>query len=400
MFRMRGRDNTQLIVASTVSGITGAGFVFVARGALGLESFAPVAQLWTIWSLGAASLLFAFQQWAIHSGVTTVYRAIPSMGEGPRRLLQGSILGSALVLVLLRDRLFHASTLYWPIAAVVILVGTTFVGIARGIQARDGNTRALSVLIAGENLIRFVFAVLIALFGGSRGYYGMALVCGFAIVAIVGRRSTHTEAPESTSGEFAIGSATVAGFLSIAAFLVPTMILAYNGAPPELVSTLFLVLTAVRLPHLILQSGTPKAGALFTRWVADGDVARIRRAHRVIATLALEAALIAALLGYFIGDPVVGRVFDIRGQVNGATYAGAAITSILSLATTFATVLLVSTGQHRLLLIGWLVPAAIAGLAALLLRTVDLTEMAAGLVVLHLVILLLLTVPVGWRSRT
>jgi hypothetical protein len=379
-----------LVAASGVSGIAGAAFVLISRGALGLTEFAPVAQLWTIWSLAAASLLFAYQQWAIQAGVTTMRSAVSNMKGAPLHVFLCSVLGSGLILVLFRFRLFHVQTFWWPAAGIAILVGTTFIGIARGVLAVANRNLDLGISVAGENLIRCSLAAVIVGFGGSRGLYAVALISGFAVVGLVDRGVRSPTGTTFAVVDLSVSSAASAGFISISAFLMPTILLAYNGAIPDQVSTLFLVLTAVRLPHLVLQSGTPKAGALFSRWTANGDVHRIGEARRFIFGGALLAAALSAGIGYLAGDLLVGPVFGIRGKVEASTYALAAAASLLSLGATIATVLLLAENRNRLVVFAWFFPTAISGFAAIAFGVVSLSSITIGMVVLHLVVLGLL----------
>jgi hypothetical protein len=383
-------SDAMLVVASGVSGVAGAAFVLISRGALGLTEFAPVAQLWTIWSLGAASLLFAYQQWAIQAGVVTMRSAVRNLKGAPLNVFLVSVLGASLVLVVFRSRLFHVGTLWWPVAAIMILIGTTFIGIGRGILAGANRSRDLGISVAGENVIRCLLAAAIVGFGGSRGMYAAALVGGFAVVGLVDRGVRDPERAFSRNAELSVSSAAMAGFLSISAFLMPTMLLAYNGAASDYVSTLFLVLTAVRLPHLILQSGTPRAAALFSSWTANGDVGRLRKARAVVFSGTLFVAALSAGIGFLIGSPLIGAVFAIQGKVEPSTYALAAAASILSLGATIATVLLLAEGRNRAVVVAWFLPTAVSGCSAIAFGVVSVFRITMGLVVLHLVVLALL----------
>jgi hypothetical protein len=281
----------------------------------------------------------------------------------------------------------------WPLAGVGVICGATLIGIARGLLARTDRTTALGLSIAGENLIRLTLAVAVWIFGGGRGLFAVALLAGFGVVAFVDRKATRYESNEFrwTRPPMSVGAATVSGFLSIVAFVGPTLLVSHNGAPEETVSTLFLLLTAVRVPHLVLQSGTPRAGTVFGGWVEARDITRIQRTRRNILTATASLASVAWLVGYHLGDAVVGRVYAIRGEVDSATYAFASAASILSLGATIATVLLVAEDRNTLLMLGWAIPTVFGTFGLILFRSVRLGDVSLVLFGTHLCILIGLT---------
>ena len=274
------RGDVQLVAASVLTGLAGAGFILVVQRHLGLTAFSPIAQLWSIWSIAAATLMFAYQQWTIRLGIGHPGRLGPLLRGSPLTLLTLSTLGTAAVAGLARTTLFHTSAWFWPIASGAVVLGTILSGITRGILATAGRHSMLALAIAAENVIRFVLAVGLILSDAPRAWFGVALLAGFTIVGLLAlpveqagaaspTNDDHpglTPAYEVTDGASTLSSAAVAGFLSHVALAGPPILAAFNGADADTVSTMFVVLTAVRLPHLLLQAGAPRAGVVFQDW--------------------------------------------------------------------------------------------------------------------------------------
>ncbi len=387
------KGDLQLLFASAVTGVAGAGFILTVERHLGLVQFAPIAQLWSIWSISAASLMFAYQQWAIRMRVSHSSGYLASLRGQPLTLLVFSVLGAGLGFGIARSTLFQTSSLFWPIAAALIVLGTILGGITRGVLARANRSTALAISIAAENLIRFALAITIILLGAPSWWFGVALLAGFSVIALLLLPDQGPQFPvhSATGGTSTLGSAAVAGFLSHAALAGPPILAATNGGSPETVSTMFVVLSAVRLPHLLLQAGAPRSGVIFQHWVDTGMTHNLRRARIWVAMTGMMLAALAGLIGAGLGDRFIGTVFAIRGEVDPLTYSFISAAAVLSVTATLATVQLVAEQRNRLVVNGWAFPLAGALGLALALEVTELDEIALGLLLLHLIVLSCLT---------
>ncbi len=408
-------SDVQLVAASVLTGFAGAGFILVVQRHLGLTAFSPIAQLWSIWSIAAATLMFAYQQWTIRLGIDHPGRIRTAFRGGPLSMLVLSTLGTALVAGIARTTLFHTSTLFWPVAAGVVVLGTILNGITRGIFATAGRHSMLALAIAAENVIRFVLAVGLILIGAPRAWFGVALLAGFSIVGLMGLpvrgagptrsagedRNDDPAASTITDGATTLSSAAIAGFLSHVALAGPPILAAFNGADADTVSTMFVVLTAVRLPHLLLQAGAPRAGVVFQSWADTDHRSNLDSSRRGIVAVTIILGLMAGLIGAALGDLLIGGAFGIRGQVDPASYAAIAAAAVLSVGATLATVQLVAEQRNRLLVIGWAVPLGLGTALAVLARLSEIDDIAVGLLVLHATVLVTLSVvPLAGARQT
>lgn len=404
----RGRlaADLQLLIASGLTGVAGASFILISERAVGLDAFAPMAQLWTIWSISAATLLFAYQQWAIRIGVGRRVGLLRALRGAPAGLLAASTVGTGLVTLAVRSSLFHSASLFWPAAAAVVVLGTVVGGVVRGQLAATGRHSLLALVIAGDNVVRMVLAIVLVAAGATVGWYAVAHLASYLVLAVGWLPARHLAAPEpSPSPELApgagsdtadlgtatLGTAAVAGFLSHVALAGPPLLVAVNGGSARTVSTLFVVLTAIRLPHLVLQAGAPRAGVAFHGWVESGRQDLLDRARLAILAGTASVAAVAFGAGALLCDLFIGTLFDIRGRVDPVTYGLFAAAGVCSVGDAFATVLLVARGANRFLVTRWLALLTVAVGAGLATGLTDLRATAAGLLALHAVMLVALT---------
>lgn len=403
----RGRlaADLQLLIASGLTGVAGASFILISERAVGLDAFAPMAQLWTIWSISAATLLFAYQQWAIRIGVGRRVGLMSALRGAPAGLLAASTVGTGLVTLAVRSSLFHTASLFWPVAAAVVVLGTVVGGVVRGQLAATGRHSLLALVIAGDNVVRMVLAIVLVAAGATVGWYAVAHLASYLVLAVGWLPARHRAAAREPTpavargaddsaanpGTATLGTAAVAGFLSHVALAGPPLLVAVNGGSARTVSTLFVVLTAIRLPHLMLQAGAPRAGVAFHGWVEDGRRDLLDRARLAILGGTAAVAAVAFGAGALLGDLFIGTLFDIGGRVDAVTYGLFAAAGVCSVGDAFATVLLVARGANRFLVTRWLALLTVAVAAGLATGLTGLRATAVGLLALHAVMLVALT---------
>jgi hypothetical protein len=296
-------------LASLLAGLGALGFLTVGRFSVGLGEFAPVAHVWTVWSLGAATVGFGAQIETIdlrsHGGAAFSSRHI--------RLTAWGVGLAGLATYLWRRELFGSDELFWPIICAVIPLGSFITGLARGSLAAAEDTRRLGVVIAGENTVRFGFALTLLWAGGtSPKVLALILLAGFS-VAIVGwststRRSREVEHDGSPLSSGSAGA--IAGLIAHASLVLPASVLALRGESPEVVAGVFLVLTYLRAPYQLLLGMTPVLTARsFGGHSAQGWSAWLYERRR-LGVASILAMLAAAAFGYLasalISDLLLG----------------------------------------------------------------------------------------------
>lgn len=404
----RGPGDLLVLGAALATGALGAVALIIAQRHLDLEAFAPLAQLWTIWAVLAAGFTFSFQQWAAVQDVNR--RSLLPGGAGSRLLVGLLLLGLAILVLtgITREVIFQSPSMVWPIAAALLPMGTAFNGVRRGQLARHRLRRHLAGVIAGENAIRLAVTLVLVGLDAEPEWFAVAVLAGFAVVIGPTRgTSAISEAPDQV-GRATLGAAATAGFLAYAFMFGSPLLIALAGASATEVSALFLVLTGVRMPFIVLQAVVPQlAVSLAASPDRSGSIAKVRRTIVVFATLGTAAG---AFGGLVLGDLIIGSVFGIRGDVTAAAYALLAGSSVLAASALVATVVLVVEGRNRRILVAWGLPA-VSAIAVTLTGTIDQTvTLATWLLLAHASVALLALVPVrpdlaehpdaGQRSRT
>lgn len=281
--------------ASLASGLGALGFLTVSRFAVGLSEFAPMAHVWTVWSISAATVGFGAQ-------IETIEALGAGRGVLTRRhlrLASGAALVVAILAGLWREVLFGSASMFWPLVCAVIPIGSLTTGIARGRLAAEGRQRRLAFVIAGENVVRLAGAGVILFLGGSARSLAFVLLAGF-LVAIGGLSKmdlarVRTDDAAVSSG----GAGAFAGLVAHASLVLPPSVLALRGEGPEVVAAVFLILTYVRAPYQFLLGMGPvltaqsfsDRPARWDAWLSDG------RRTTIAALIVMPGAAVLGLFG-------------------------------------------------------------------------------------------------------
>lgn len=283
--------------ASLAAGLGALGFLTVGRFALGLAEFAPMAHVWTVWSMAAATIGFGSQ-------IETVEAM--SRGKGPvsirhvRLAVVGAVVAGVLTLVW-RVPLFGTTNLFWPLVCTMIPLGSVMTGAARGRLAANDEPRALAIVIAGENVVRFGLAGVLFLVGTGAEAFAIVVLAGF-VVALVGPVRAGEAGRGATEPRASSGFAgATAGLVAHSCLVLPPTVLALHGEGPELVAGVFLVLTYIRAPYQFLLGLGPALTARsfgertdrISTWLGDGGR---------VAMLGGVGVLMAAGFGFVAGD--------------------------------------------------------------------------------------------------
>lgn len=365
------------MAGALATGVFAALFVLLAQRHLGLENFVPLAQLWTIWGVAAASLTFAFQQWVV----------LRDDGRPLFRLLTRSeyvLVGSASLALFVgtfsfRDDLFRSPSLLWPLLAALVPIGTAGVGTARGLLALRSTPQMLAVAIAGENAIRLVLGLILVLLGSAVTSFGIAVVAPFAAIPLVVGRTgklpskTTADGRGRSTSKSQLGTSALSGLLAYVLFNGTPVVYALRGAPAEDVSALFLLLTAVRVPYLILQGLIP----VFAVSLLDDD----RTLGTVVQRLAWRGVVLGICAGgvaALLGEITVGQAFALGDRVGAVAYGATGTAAVVAVTSLLITVAATSAGHEGRLLQAWALPVAVtyAWLAATSTPSIDAIAIA------------------------
>ena len=274
-----------------------------------------------------------------------------------------------------RDALFHSSSWVWPVAAALLPFGTALNGVRRGELARQQRLAALGGTIAGENLIRLAVTAALIAVGAEAAWFAVAMLAGFLVVVgpAVPTPPRRWRAPAVRT----LSAAAAAGFLAYAFMFGSPLLLAAAGGTAAEVSALFLVLTGVRIPFVVLQAIVPQLAVGLTH--APDRRSAVSRTRRIVAAVAVLGSSAAAAAGYFFGDLIIGSIFGIRGEIGPTTYALLSAASVLAACALISTVVLVVEGRSRRIAVAWAIPAATAPLVAATGVIADTNQLALWL---------------------
>lgn len=306
-------------VASLIAGLGALGFLTLGRFAVGLGGFAPMAHVWTVWSVAAATVGFGAQ-------IETIDRQSRALGVFSIKHVRLGAIGVVLagsVTFIGREALFGSSALFWPAICALIPIGSLVTGLARGALAASNQRVRLAFVIGGENAVRFGIVILLWWLGATPRLLAFALMAGF-VVAFIGLSVADRDirAAEAASSGLSNGSAgAMAGFIAHASLVLPPSVLAFRGESPELVAGVFLILTYLRAPYQFLLgmspvmtarsfAGRPSEG--WSAWLYDG---------RRMAAVALAGMLGAAAFGYLASGVISDLILDGAALVPPIAYA-------------------------------------------------------------------------------
>ena len=376
------RADAWTLAAAVLAGSQAVVVLIVSKTALSDDDFTPVAQLWAMWAVVAASLNFGCQQWAAvrPAGVSMLFE--PSGRRLATALLAVSV-GVTASAYSVRVTLFDDASPWWPLVAGLLPIGTALVGLERGELARLGEHGWLATVIAVENTLRLLATLALAALGAPAPWYGAALLLGFATAFLRRPGVRHTARVELRP----LVVASTAGLSSHALLFGSPILLSLSGGSNDDVVGLFVVLAAVRAPFVLLQGLVPR---IAVRFGARPD--RLVASTRIIVGVGLVAASLAAVTGTVLGDPVVGSLFDVRGEIPRAVYGLLGAAACLGVTVTVVTVRLVAASHVRPLVLAWSLPLLATTVAVLTGSLAGPTALSLWIVTAHVVVVVVVVV--------
>ena len=341
-----------LFVGAVGNGVFGAAAMWLAERQLGLDAFAPLAQLWTLWSLVATGLVFGMQQWEIgrHGGAADAPRS-----RVPRRVVALVVVAAAVLLAVtaaLRTQLFGTGSWWWPLAAASLPLGTAGTGLAYGLLARRRRYGALASLMVAENGLRLAATVVLGLVGATAAPYALTVLVGFLVALVPLWRPSRADAPSGSLGA-SVAALVGIGFATSFTVFGGPLLLGAAGGGAAVVSALFLVLIPVRVPFLLANSSLPGAMVAATERAVMGRADELRRTQGRLAAASAALAVVGALVGAAVVDPVAELVFGAGGVISPAAYGLIGAAAALCLGATFTNVVAIALDHVGATLAAW-----------------------------------------------
>ena len=154
----------------------------------------------------------------------------------------------------------------------------------------------------------------------------------------------------------AVSAVGAAGFGQLCAQVVLTgapLVLAFGGGEPRDVTAVFAALALFRAPYTVgVSLMAPLTGWLTRTWI-DGDSRTWLRVRLGVTGGAVVGAAAAAALAWWAGPWLVGLVFGSEVEISSAAAAVLAGGTVLAMANTMVTVMLVATSHTVALVRAW-----------------------------------------------
>ncbi len=381
---------------ATAGGIGALVFVAVGTRHLGLGGFSPLSQLWTVWAIAAAVLTFSYQQVVIRRSWARAADREPLLVVVPVAAALAVAAGTHPV----RTRLFGSDSPGWVLAAAAIPVGCALIGATRGRWAARERYAGLALMVGGENTIRALAAVALALVGASSPWFAAAILVGFlpALVVPRGRPSRDTALADASSTRTLTGAA-LSGLLSHGTLVIAPVLAAAAGRPGDEVSALFAYLALTRAPYQIAQGIVPRAADRWTGWAAHGAGSDFVRLHRFVVGATAAAVVLAAGASVVVGDRVAGLFFASAGVLDAPTRGLAAVLVVLAVANLAFTVVAISEGRATRASAHWIVAVLVVGAVGIVTRPSSPLTVVALPVAVETLVFAALAVDLGLRHR-
>jgi O-antigen/teichoic acid export membrane protein len=359
------RDSAILASGSVANGLLAYVFFALATQSLGADRAAPVAVLWSYWALAAAVLTLAVQHWVIRTLAHDGHGATVAASL-PRIVVGGGVLSvvAGLVAFAFRQTLFDLDGLAFPAMVAAVTAGSLFTGLVRGALAGRERYRPTAASLAGENLVRVLAAIPVAVFGGGAEAFGVALLIG-PLVGLVWLRSLRFETPAQVSAirnPLALLSGIAGGMLLAQIVLTgaPVVLAVAGGASAE-VTSLFVALAVWRAPYLVAVGIAPQLTTALTRSVVQGRSRRLARLRSLIVAATAAGAALAALIGATLLQPVLRAIFGSDVELSDRQLVELGAGTAVALGNLALLLMLLALGRSRAATGAWLAALAVSG---------------------------------------
>lgn len=393
------RDSTALATGTTIGALLAYAFFALVTQKLGAQRAAPVAVLWTYWGACTAIVTFPVQHWII--------RTLRAAGDGPIAASLRDVWVSVTAIGILasgaswlvREQLFQREDAAFPLLVGLLTIVTLFGGIVRGGLAGRGRFVATATVLAGENLVRLLLALIVLSIGGGAVEVGLALVAG-GFLGLLWPSSYRFEAKaggreRSSTLEFlgAIATGSLIGQLVLVGG--PAVLALLGGAPAE-VTALFATLAFFRAPYVLALGLANQVTGVLTELVASGRFKQLKLLVISIGTVGGISAVLVGWLAALVGPRIIGFVFGADTAPTPEVAAMIASGSAFAIGNLALSLLVIARGDAAVLTRAWLVALGVVGAVLFGAPLAPVERVSAGFLSGELVALVVL-LPVTWK---
>ncbi|MEZ5383515.1 MAG: hypothetical protein R2754_17175 [Microthrixaceae bacterium] len=349
-----------LALASAGAGLLAYAFVVVGTRTYGGAAFAGVAQVWSIWFVGAAVLTFPVQHWIVTTATVDgdferVRRALPGLGA----LVLGAAVALGLLSAVLGERLFDSPKVAYPVALAGVTLGAGLAGVLRGSLAARGRFTAVGGAIVGEGLLRLAVGAAVAGAGGGVAAYGLTVASGL-VVALCWRSAWRFGPPTPGPAPrlaHVLGGLGGGNLIAQGVLTGGPVALALIGGSSSEVTALFVTLALLRAPYLVMLGVSVRITATLSVAAVGGAEALAGR-WRQLMLAALGGAPLAAVAAVLLGPWAIRLVFGADIAITRGVAAAVGCGSALAVANLIASLLSLVEGRSSAVLVAWLAGAA------------------------------------------
>ncbi len=318
-------DTTALGIGSVANGAFAYAYTVVGLRAYGPEAFAPIALVWSMWALAVAATTFPIQHWVN-------WRGESDGGLGRVRATMPALAGYVAAAAAITAGLLWSSIPAlrtdptWIALAAVLVVGSATLGWGRGMLAAQGEYRSVAMIIAGENLVRFVAAAIVVMAGGGIVAFGWTLAIGPLILLPVYRRLRISDRGEPAPFLVALGGLTVAVVVAQGFVQLGPVATEWLDGTDEQISAVFATFALLRAPVLVALGAVTRLTTPLTAAEERPNPAQLGRLLRTVTMAAVGGGAVAYAVGVTVGPDIVRFLFGdgtaIGDVATGATALG------------------------------------------------------------------------------
>jgi len=236
-------------------------------------------------------------------------------------------------------------------------------------------------VVVGENLIRMLAMIPLALVDASVEWYGVGVVAGFLVAPIAWRSGDGPTRVTTAAGHPWLASAV--GAVGYTTMFGAPLLLGATGSADEEVSAMFLVFSIGRVPFVLMIGVLPFL-AVWSETVAshgESDVRRIVAGRVLVGCVA--AAGIVAVTAWLSAEETIGALLETNSVVGNSVWAMVGAASLLAVGCQVLTVLGLALPCRRRLAAVWMIPVVFVAIAVTTSLVMTPERIAAGLVALQ-----------------
>lgn len=349
------------MVAGGLVGAIGAYlFQVIGANAIGSVAFAPISILWTAFFILATVTLVPIEQYVTRE-VASGRSAVPGAARQTYIVIVAAALVAAAFVAVTNDSLFDGEWQYILQAGLLVLgYGLLFFG--KGVLAGRRRFDGVGWVLIVETVARLAAGVVAIWLFADAVTLGWAMVIGgFSVLGLRWWRHDRGSSDKEPSRAAGFLGGYMGGSASSQLLLggAPLAAAAF-GAPPALVSVVFVTFTLYRAPLTLIFALQGRILPYLVALTAEESRARLARIARNVVVAGIALAVLGAAVGWLVGPEVVGLLFTdefIPARAVAALTAGGIMAAA---AAQVAGQVLVAEGRTSRLALAWMFGLGVA----------------------------------------